>query len=71
MKDEKVIRKINVLMNEENEGLKDIRKLVHQLEPSTVELPLIQNIKQLVDKFMESTDISVKFRCFGDEYSLS
>ncbi|MBW8348003.1 hybrid sensor histidine kinase/response regulator transcription factor [Bacillus sp. IITD106] len=69
--EDKVGRKLNVLLNTARDGLKDMRKLVHQLDPSTMDLSLIQYVKQLVDKFMESTDISVKFRCFGDEYSLS
>ncbi|PAD58544.1 hypothetical protein CHH92_18890 [Bacillus sonorensis] len=69
--DEKARRKLNVLLNAAHDGLKDMRKLVHQLEPSAMNLPLVQYVKQLINKFMESTETSVKFRYFGDEYSLS
>ncbi|GGB54796.1 histidine kinase [Lentibacillus populi] len=68
--DEKVEHKLNALLDSARDGLKDMRLLVNQLEPSTMDLSLIQYAKQLMNKFMESTDTSVKFRCFGDEYSL-
>lgn len=69
--DEKVGHKLNVLLNTARDGLQDMRKLVHQLEPSAMNLSLVQYVKQLIDKFIESTDTSVKFRYFGDEYNLS
>ncbi|NWL87865.1 histidine kinase [Paenibacillus sp. 79R4] len=68
--DEKVERKLNALLNSARDGLKEMRKLVHHLEPSAMDLSLIQYARQLIDGFMESTDTVVKFRCFGEEYHL-
>lgn len=68
--DEKDERKLNALLDSARDGLTDMRKLVHQLEPSAVNISLIQYVNQLINKFMESTDTSVKFRWFGEEYSL-
>jgi DNA-binding NarL/FixJ family response regulator/signal transduction histidine kinase len=61
------IERIDSLVGIAQHSLDDIRKHLHQLSHTQLSHSLSESLRQLTEKFMKSTGITVKFRVIGNE----
>ncbi|MEP9409689.1 hybrid sensor histidine kinase/response regulator transcription factor [Peribacillus frigoritolerans] len=61
------IERVDSLVGIAQHSLDDIRKHLHQLSHTPLSHSLSESLRQLTEKFMKSTGITVKFRVIGSE----
>jgi DNA-binding NarL/FixJ family response regulator/signal transduction histidine kinase len=61
------IERVDSLVGIAQHSLDDIRKHLHQLSHTSLSHSLSESLRQLTEKFMKSTGVTVKFRVIGSE----
>ncbi|CAH0121529.1 MULTISPECIES: hybrid sensor histidine kinase/response regulator transcription factor [unclassified Paenibacillus] len=69
--DESAKDKLKSVMESAHAGLQEMKRLVHEQEASEIDLTLVQYAKNVIRDFVKSTNASVKFRFFGNEYHVA
>jgi len=59
--------KLDSLLHLARKSIDEVRGYVHQMESPQDRLPLIEELKQLIDEFQTNSNVNVRFRTLGEE----